>query len=130
MANLVMSWDKRHLLDNFELRTDPFQVVSVTKKNSVWIKELDIQIGDILFIETNNMIHNSGVPHFKVVNMSAQLQRSGSMRNIQPFIPKGPFNGIYRNDYLELKPLTWKTVTDEQIDYRYVTKDKETQLDK
>lgn len=125
MSNLVTLWDKSQMINNFEMRTEPFQVLSITKKNSVWVKELDIHIGDILFIETNNMRDNYGVPSFKVVNMSSQLRRSGSMKLIQPFIPCGPFNGIYRNDYIELKPLTWKTVTDEQINYRECSKNNE-----
>lgn len=128
MSNLVKSWNKSEMVNNFEMRTEPFQVLSITKKTSVWVKELDIHIGDILFIETNNMRDNYGVPSFKVVNMSSQLRRSGLMKLIQPFIPHGPFNGIYRNDYIELKPLTWKTITDEQIDHRVSSKDKEPAL--
>ena len=128
MANLAVSWDKDKHWKMFELRSEPFQVLSVTKKTSVWVKELDIQIGDILFIETVNVKKEWGVPSYNVINMSAQLRRGGSRKSIQPFIPYGPFNGIYRNEYAELKPLTWQTVTDEQINYRIVTKDKEPQL--
>lgn len=128
MTNLATSWDKDKHWNMFELRSEPFQVLSVTKKTSVWVKQLDIQIGDILFIETVNVKKEWGVPSYKVVNMSAQMQRNGSRKTIQPFVPYGPFNGIYRNDYIELKPLTWQTVTDEQINHRIVTKDKEPQL--
>ena len=125
MANLATSWDKDKHWNDFELHSEPFQVLNVTKKTSVWVKELDIQIGDVLFIETVNVKKDWGVPSYKVINMSAKLQRGGSRSVIQPFIPNGPFNGIYRNDYIELKPLNWQTVTDEQIDHRYNTKDKE-----
>lgn len=125
MTNLAVSWDKDKHWNMFELRSEPFQVLAITKKTSVWIKELDIQIGDILFIETVNVKKDWCVPSYKVINMSAQLERNGSRSNIQPFVPYGPFNGIYRNDYIELKPLTWQTVTDEQINHREDTKDKE-----
>lgn len=128
MANLATSWDKDKHWNNFEFRSDPFQVLAITKKTSVWVKELDIQIGDILFIETVNVKKDRSVTSYKVINMSAQLQRSGSRSAIRPFIPNGPINGVYRNDYIELKPLTWKTVTDEQINHREDTKDKEPML--
>ena len=122
MSNLVTSWDKSQMINNFEMRTEPFQVLSITKKTSVWVKELDIHIGDILFIETVNVKNDYRTPYYKVINMSAQLERGGSRSAIKPFIPYRSINGFYRNDYIELKPLTWKTVTDEQIDHRVSTK--------
>lgn len=128
MANLATSWDKDKHWNDFEFRSEPFQVLAITKKTSVWVKELDIQIGDVLFIETVNVKKDRGVPSYKVINMSAKLQRGGSRSAIRPFIPNGPFNGIYRNDYIELKPLNWQTVTDEQINHREDTKDKEPML--
>ena len=127
MVSITQPW---HIDDKWnvdELRTEPFKVTKILKENSIWVKELDIQEGDILFIESINGLDRCDPPQLRVVNMSGNLKRVGKIgivKQIQPFliidptIPETDIFNLGQSNIMTVEFLSWRTITDEQINHR------------
>ena len=127
MVSITQPWsiDDKWNLD--ELRTEPFKVIKILKDDSIWVKELDIREGDVLFIETINGIDRCDIPQFRLINMSANLKRTGKIgliKQIQPSliidptIPETDIFNLGQSKIMDVEFLSWRTITDEQINYR------------
>lgn len=127
MVSITQPW---HIDDKWnvdELRTEPFKVTKILKENSVWVKELDIHEGDILFIESVNGLDRCDPPQLRLINMSGNLKRVGKIgvvKQIQPSliidptIPETDIFNLGQSKIMTVEFLSWRTITNDQIDHR------------
>lgn len=137
MVSITQPWHIKDKWNVDELRTEPFKVTKILKENSIWVKELDIREGDVLFIETINGIDRCDIPQFRLINMSANLKRTGKIgliKQIQPSliidptIPETDIFNLGQSKIMDVEFLSWRTITDEQINHRNSLNHTEPQL--
>ena len=91
--------------DEVTMKSNPFVVTKILK-NSVWIKELQIEQDDIIFFDTNYLF-TSYNQHLTAVNLTKNLKVKNSISFVDRIYPKKDKNGTLKSDIVEYKIISW-----------------------
>lgn len=90
------------------MKSNPFIVTKILK-NNVWVKELQIEEGDIIFFDTRNLFNTLvQEQHLTVVNLSKNLQAKNSIQMIWRIYPEKDKHGNLKSESMEYELITWE----------------------
>lgn len=94
------------------MKSNPFIVTKILK-NNVWVKELQIEEGDIIFFDTRNLFNTLvQEQHLTVVNLSKNLQAKNSIQMIWRIYPEKDKHGNLKSESMEYELITWEDYED------------------
>lgn len=94
------------------MKSNPFIVTKILR-NSVWIKELQIEEGDILFFDTRKLFNSLvQLQHLTVVNLSKNRQAKNSVQIVDRIYPKKDEQGDLTSDVMEYDMISWDDYED------------------
>ena len=85
-----------------------------------YAKLLDLQVGDILFVETIDYCFTfySKVPSLSIINMSSNLKLTHTMGQLKGLQIYDYGDGRLMNSFGIVRPLKWTTLKDSDINHR------------
>lgn len=94
------------------MKSNPFIVTKILK-NNVWVKELQIEEGDIIFFDTRSLFNRSvEFQHLTAVNLSKNLQAKNSIQMIWRIYPEKDKHGNLKSESMEYELISWDDYED------------------